>query len=154
VRVWIHLIWSTKCRQPILEKEFREELFDHIRENAREKGIYLDSINGYLDHVHALISLRSDYSISKIVQLLKGESSHWANEIRPILFRFEWQDEYIALSVAESAVEVVRRYLKNQEEHHRKKTFAEEYQDLIRNSQAGNGGLKPPESEEPKNATT
>jgi REP element-mobilizing transposase RayT len=143
VRVWIHLIWSTKCRQSILEKEFREKLFDHIHEYATERGIYLDSINGYLDHVHALISLRSDYSISKIVQLLKGESSHWANELMSILSKFEWQEEYIAISVSESAVDVVRRYINGQEEHHRKKTFAEEYQELIGNARAGDGGLKP-----------
>ncbi|MGD0338646.1 MAG: IS200/IS605 family transposase [Bacteroidota bacterium] len=148
VRVWVHLIWSTKSRQSTLEKEFREKLFDHIHENAKMKGIYLDSINGYLDHVHALISLRSDYSISKIVQLLKGESSHWANGLISILSKFEWQDDYIALSVSESAVDAVRRYIGSQEEHHRRKTFAEEYQEFVGESIADDRGLKPAEKGE------
>lgn len=145
VRVWVHLIWSTKYRQSILEKELRWKLYEHMRENARVKGIYLDCINGYLDHVHTLISLRSDHSVSKIAQLLKGESSHWVNVLKLTRSKFEWQEEYIALSVSDSAVDAIRRYINGQEEHHRKKTFVEEYRDLTGESIANNGGLKPTE---------
>jgi len=82
VRVWVHLIWVTKSRVSILRKEFTRQIFDHIGENAKEKETFLYCINGYVDHIHALISLRGDQSISKVAQLLKGESSHWANEHR------------------------------------------------------------------------
>ncbi len=131
-RIWVHLIWSTKNREPVLGKEIRQSLFTHIRENARAKDIYLDFINGHVDHIHSLISLGADQSIAKVAQLLKGESSHWANQQQLIPAKLEWQDEYIAVSVSDSIVDIVREYIKNQEEHHRKKSFAEEYDDLLR----------------------
>jgi putative transposase len=132
VRVWVHLIWSTKNRAPLLTKELKTKLLVHIKDNASQKGIFLDTINGVADHVHALVSLRADQTIAKAAQLLKGESSHWVNEQNLERGKFEWQDEYIAVSVSESIVDRVRQYINNQEEHHRKKTFAEEYQDLMR----------------------
>ncbi len=132
VRIWIHLIWSTKNRQPRLPKELRSRVFTHIRENARDKGIHLDSINGHIDHVHTLVSLKSDQTIAKVAQLLKGESSNWVNRNKLSKVKFEWQDEYIAVSVSESMVEKVREYIKNQETHHRRHSFGEEYQELIK----------------------
>ncbi len=132
VRIWIHLIWSTKNRQPRLPKELRSRVFTHIRENARDKGIHLDSINGHIDHVHTLVSLRSDQTIAKVAQLLKGESSNWVNRNKLSAVKFEWQDEYIAVSVSESMVEKVREYIKNQETHHRRNSFGEEYQEFIK----------------------
>jgi putative transposase len=132
LKIWVHLIWSTKNRAPVLDKEMRPKLFSHIRDNARAKGIYLDFINGYVDHVHTLISLGADQSIAKVAQLLKGESSHWANQEQLLTKKLEWQDEYIAISVSESMVDTVRDYIKNQEEHHRKKSFGEEYEEFLR----------------------
>jgi putative transposase len=131
VRVWVHLIWSTKNRTPILTNGVREKIFSHIKENAAEKEIYLDTIDGTTDHVHALISLGADQTISKVTQLLKGESSHWVNNQGLLKGKFEWQDEYIAVSVGESTVGKVREYIRNQHEHHRTKTFAREYEEFI-----------------------
>jgi len=127
VKIWIHLIWSTKNRQPLITRDLKFKLYDHIRENAKNKKIFLDHINGTADHVHLLISMKGDQSISKIAFLLKGESSHWVNENKFKRTKFEWQDEFIAVSVSESLVPKVREYIRNQEEHHRKKTFQEEY---------------------------
>lgn len=132
VRVWVHLVWATKCRETSLSKEIRPTIFEHIRENAKEKGIYIDSINGYLDHIHCLVSIGPTQSIDKILMLIKGESSYWINKNKLTKKKFEWQDEYFAVSVSESAVMRVRAYIKNQESHHRKKTFNEEYQEFIR----------------------
>jgi REP element-mobilizing transposase RayT len=132
LRIWIHLIWSTKNREPTLTTGFRQLLFAHIRENARTKGIFLDFINGYVDHVHTLISLGADQSIAKVAQLLKGESSHWANQQELSPKRLEWQDEYIAVSVSDSKVDIVREYIKNQEERHRIKSFSEEYDEFLK----------------------
>jgi putative transposase len=131
VRVWIHLIWSTKDRAPLLSKDLRYQVKNHIKQNASNKGIFLDSINGVSDHVHALVSIKADQSIAKVAQLLKGESSHWVNAEKLVHGKFEWQDEYIAISVSESMVDKVREYINKQEEHHRKRTFAQEYQELM-----------------------
>jgi len=132
VKIWVHLVWTTKRREPLLTREFRRDIFCHIKENAKEKGIYVDFINGYLEHIHCLISLDYGQNIDKILMLLKGESSHWINKNNIFLKRFEWQDEYFAVSVSESAVNRVRDYIKNQEDHHKKKSFNEEYMEFMR----------------------
>jgi putative transposase len=127
VNIRIHSVWGTKRREHVLTKEIRFKLFAHIRENAKSKGIFIDCINGYTDHVHCLLSLNSDMSIAKAIQLIKGESAFWANKIRLINSKFEWADEYYAASVSESNIDKVRRYIYNQEEHHSKVSFEEEY---------------------------
>ncbi|WP_417939832.1 transposase [Flavobacterium sp. RS13.1] len=99
--------------------------------NALSKGIYVDFISGYSDHCHCLISLGNDQTIQKTIQLLKGESSYWINKNQLTKERFEWQDDYFAVSVSESIVDKVRDYIKNQEEHHKKKTFQEEYDEFM-----------------------
>lgn len=131
LKVWIHLVWSTKHREPFLSKKIRQKVFDHIRNNAKNKGIYIDFINGYTDHVHCLVSLRSDQAISKIMQLIKGESSYWVNKNKLIDGKFEWQEEYFAVSVCHSHINRIREYIKNQESHHQKKSFQYEYDTLI-----------------------
>ena len=135
VRVWIHLVWTTKNKTPMLRKEMRQNVFQHMRDNAAAKDIFLDCINGVADHVHALVSLRADMTIAKTVQLLKGEAAHWINEQKLLPFRFEWQEEYYAKSVSESIVDRVRRYINRQEVHHRDKVWEEERRALF-----GEGG--------------
>ena len=110
VKVWVHFVWSTKNREPYLTTEIRRKVFQHIRENAKEKGIYLDYIGGYVDHAHCLVSLGIDQTIEKIMQLIKGESSFWINKNQLCKTKFGWQDEYFAVSVSESVLEEVRRY--------------------------------------------
>ena len=131
LKIWIHAVWATKNREPLLTTEVRRKLFDHIRENAKGKKIYLDHINGYTDHVHCLISLGADQTISKTIQLLKGESAYWVNKEKLTLSKFSWQSDYFAVSVSESMVEKVRNYISQQEDHHRRKTFSEEYEEFI-----------------------
>lgn len=113
VRVWIHLVFSTKNRIPYLKKEARSDIFKHIRENAYEKKIWLDKINGYEDHVHCLISLQKEQTISKVVQ-------------------FYWQDDYWAVSISESHLKYLRKYIDEQEEYHKKKSFVYESENLMR----------------------
>ena len=125
-------MWSTKNREPFLDsKELRLKVWDHIRENAKSKGIYLDFVSGYSDHCHCLVSLGLDQTIQKIMQLIKGESSFWINKNQLTKQKFEWQDEYFAVSVSESMLEKVRKYIQNQEDHHRKKSFQEEYVEFL-----------------------
>lgn len=128
IKIYIHIFFSTRNRIPYFNtSELRIKIWKHIKENASEKGIFLDMINGYSDHCHCLISLGSNQSIEKVVQLLKGESSFWINKNQLTKEKFAWQDEYFAVSVSEYMIESVRNYIKNQEIHHRKKSFEEEY---------------------------
>jgi len=131
VRIWIHLVWATKSRQPFLTKDIRQKVFTHIKENALNKNIYVDFVNGYTDHVHCLVSLNQEQTIAKVVQLIKGESSFWINKNNLCKENFEWQDDYFAVSVSESGVNKVREYIKNQEVHHGVKTFQQEYDEFI-----------------------
>jgi len=131
VKIWVHAIWATKCREPLLTKELRRKLFTHVLENAKTKNIYIDSMNGYTDHAHWLVALSPDQSISKIVQLIKGESSFWINKNKLCQSHFEWQDEYFAVSVSESNLDIVRKYIRTQEYHHQQKTFQQEYDEFM-----------------------
>ena len=132
VKVYLHCVWSTKNRIPYLDSiELRQKVWNHIRENAIQKGIYIDFINGYSDHCYCLISLGVDQNIQKVIQLIKGESSFWINKNELTKEKFQWQEEYFAVSVSESILDKVREYIKNQEEHHKKKSFQEEYDEFI-----------------------
>ena len=118
VRIWIHLVWSTKYRKPVLTKTSRELLFSHILDNAREKNIHIDCINGAADHVHVLIRLQARQSLVPIVQQLKGESANWANKQSLLPHPFEWQREYFAESIRPKDLTRIRKYIMNQEKHH------------------------------------
>jgi len=132
VRIWVHLVFSTKDRIPFLNSnDIRRKIFEHIIQNAKEKDIWLDSINGYTDHVHCLLSLNKDQSISKVSQLLKGESSNWINKNKIVSSKFLWQDDYWAVSVSEGHIESVRNYIKQQDEHHKIKSFDEEVKSFM-----------------------
>ena len=107
------MVFSTLQRKPLLNsKELRIKVWKHIKENAKEKGIFLDMVNGFSDHCHCLISLSSNQNIEKVVQLIKGESSFWINKNKLTQEKFNWQDEYFAVSVSESMIENVRNYIK------------------------------------------
>lgn len=132
-RILIHAVWATKDRKPIMTKMNKDALCLHIRENAALKNIHLINVNGWLDHLHCLISLSTDQNIATVMNLLKGESSFWGNRHLSWSEKFGWQDEYFAVSVSQSHMEVVNHYIDNQEEHHKNKTFQQEYDEFIRN---------------------
>lgn len=132
-RIWIHCVWGTKNRVPFLTQSNKQAVLDHIRKNAKGKGIYIDFINGHKDHIHCIISLHTEQSLAKIIQLIKGESSFWINKNKLVTGKFEWAEEYFAVSVSESQINKVRNYIKNQEEHHKKKSWEDEYNEFIKN---------------------
>ena len=131
-KLWIHLIWGTKNRQPFMQKEIRWKIFDHINKKAKQEGYYLDTINGVADHVHCLLLLQPRYSVSEVVNKLKGESSHWINDEKITPTRFVWQGGFAAFSVSESQVGRVRAYIQNQERHHQRMTFQFEAQRFLK----------------------
>ena len=131
VSIWIHLVFSTKNRKPYLHTAIRKQVFHHIKENAKQKCIWVDCVNGYSDHVHCLISLTKEQNISEVAQLIKGESSYWINKNKLTSDKFAWQDDYWAASVSKGHLQATRNYIFNQEEHHQKKLFAREIEELM-----------------------
>lgn len=132
IKIMVHCVWRTKNSNKILVGEKRARLLNHILENAKKKDIYIDTIGGHVDHLHCLISLGGKQSIAEVLQLIKGESSYWANKENLLESKLEWAEDYFAASVSESAIDKVRNYITNQEEHHHKMTFAEEYEKFIK----------------------
>jgi putative transposase len=132
-QIYIHYVWATRSRRPTLILPYRYQLFDHIKQNALLKGIHLDRINGYTDHVHCLVWLQPSQSVAGVAQQLKGESAYWFNMLSGIKgVKLQWQESYFAVSVSLSQVGAVRNYIDNQEKHHDRKTFKEEYDALMR----------------------
>lgn len=125
-KVWVHLVWATLGRAPMLSKAAAAMTTGWLQQYSREKGIYLKACHFNAEHVHALIDLPTNLSIENVVQLFKGASSHWINEQKVVPGRFSWGRGYGVFSVSESAVGDVVAYIANQEEHHRKRSFADE----------------------------
>ena len=131
LKIWIHSVWTTNKRIPYLNDGIRNEIIYHILENARSKGIYIDHINGYQEHLHALVSLGGTQTISDIMHKIKGESSFWINKNKLTRLKFEWQDDFYSVSIGMSQLENLRKYIRNQEQHHQKISFQEELDSLI-----------------------
>jgi len=129
--VWLHIVWSTKNRQKILTKDFRFKLFKHIKENATKNGICLDIINGVEDHIHCLIRLKTTQTVAEVIQLIKGESSHWINKNIIFVEPFQWQEGYGVFSINRDDVMNVRKYIYNQVEHHKEMSYTVELKKLV-----------------------
>ena len=121
-----HCVFATKGREPVLTPHLRERLWPYLGGIARENGMKALAIGGAADHVHVLLSLPATASVAKAMQLLKGNSSKWIHETFPQLRSFSWQEGYGAFSIGVSGIEETRAYIRNQEEHHRTRTFREE----------------------------
>lgn len=131
-----------KSRKPLITKGVKKPLINHIYENAKSKDIYINEMNGGKEHLHLLVSLGASQSISKIAHLLKGESSNWVNKNKLTKNNFEWQDEYFAVSVSESLVASVRKYIQNQKEHLRIKPYLKNIRSFLINMDFLNNGAK------------
>jgi len=130
-RLVVHAVWSVKERKPLMTIAHKEAMCQHILEYAAGKNIQIITINGWRDHLHCLISLSSNQNMATVMNLLKGESSYWANRNLSWNEKFGWQDEYFAVSVSRSHEKRVIRYIENQENHHKYKSFQEEYDEFI-----------------------
>ena len=125
IQLYIHCVWGTKYREPVLEPGGRGLLLAHIRETAQAKKIGIDVINGYYDHIHCLLSLPPVENLSKALQLLKGESAHWANRNAIFPRPLVWAKGYYAASIDLKSLSAVRSYILTQEEHHGQHFFME-----------------------------
>ncbi len=131
-KVAIHAVWRTKNDYPFLKDEIRVKACKHIFSHAKNKDIWIDTIDGYVDHLHCLFYLNPVISLSKTLQIIKGESAKWINDNLFKSRTFGWADDYFAVSVSESNIEKVRKYIKNQKIHHKKITFLEEYDQFLK----------------------
>lgn len=127
----IHYIFSTKERYPFIEPELESRLWPYMGGIARENGMKALAIGGTNDHAHALISLPATMSVAKAIQLIKGGSSKSVHDQLPKYREFGWQDGYGAFSVSASQMKSVISYIDGQKEHHRKKTFEEEFLEFL-----------------------
>lgn len=131
-RCWIHLIWGTHNREKLLSKEVSRELKEFLLSYAKGKKIFIRQIFINPDHVHILLDLPTNMTIEDATHLLKGSSSNWMNKNNLLQTKFAWGRGYGTFSVSQSLVNKVSDYITNQEVHHRKKSFTEEYEEFIK----------------------
>jgi putative transposase len=121
-----HVVFSTKNRDPIITKPIRGELYKYMGGIVRGEGGTLLEIGGMPDHVHLVVRFKAEPSVATMVKIVKSKSSKWLNEQPKRPGRFEWQRGYAAFTVSVSQLEPVRAYVRNQEQHHRRKMFQDE----------------------------
>ncbi len=131
-KVYLHVIFSTKNRAPLLAHEWREELFRVLGGTANNLGCQSLIVGGVEDHVHMLIQLSRTITVADAVGKIKSTSSCWVNQTRGLTVEFHWQAGYAAFSVSQSNVEVVREYIRQQPEHHARQMFQEELREWLR----------------------
>ncbi len=127
-----HIIFSTKSREPLLMPEWAGRLYEYIGGTLRAKGGVLLAAGGICDHIHLLASLGKQMSVADAVRDIKSNSSHWIHETITGLRGFAWQNGYGAFSVSKSNVDGVKHYIASQEEHHRVRSFQEEFLDFLK----------------------
>ena len=129
--IWIHLVWATQYREPMIQKSWKKAFYDQFRQISDQNDYGLDFINGMEDHVHLLINHRPKRAISDIVKDLKGNTWRWARDYLSDKETYlTWQDGYSAFFVSPERVEQVRNYIRNQEKHHAFQNYDEEIQKL------------------------
>jgi REP element-mobilizing transposase RayT len=127
-----HLVWSTRERIPWLTAEVRPQLFAYLGGVVRDAGGIALLVNGVEDHVHLLVKLRQDRALADVVRAVKANSSGWVHRTFATHPCFAWQTGYGAFSVSFSQVEHVREYIANQEEHHRGRSYQDEFRAFLR----------------------
>lgn len=131
-KIWIHAIWSTKERYPLLHTPIENKVHNYMRNQFIELGCPVRIINGMPDHVHCLFLLNPQKAMTEIIKQVKGSTSHWINESDLIKDKFSWQTGYAAYSVSESVTEKLYQYIVTQKQHHLKKSFLDEYDGFIK----------------------
>ncbi len=139
-KIWLHVIFSTKNREPMITHDKKEMIYNYITGQLWEAGCPVRIINGMPDHAHLLFLENPQKSISEIVKQIKGSSSHWINQEKIIQTQFAWQTGYGVFSVSESQLGKVYNYIKNQKEHHKKKTFQQEFDEFMKYHNVFPGG--------------
>ncbi len=130
--VYLHVVFSTKNRESLIAPDLAPRLYEYLSGVARGNGCRLAGSGGVADHVHLLVSLGREIAIADLVRELKAGSSRWVHDTFPGLSGFAWQSGYGAFSVSVGRIAGVKTYIANQEEHHKTRTFQEEYREFLR----------------------
>ncbi|OAI49582.1 hypothetical protein AYO45_02180 [Gammaproteobacteria bacterium SCGC AG-212-F23] len=133
-QLWIHIIFSTKNRFPFLDQSIQKRMHGYIKEICQKQKCYLHAIGGIEDHIHLLVSLHKNISLSKLIEEIKKSSSKWIKTVKysnSTNNQFTWQAGYAAFSVSQSSLEATRSYIENQVAHHRKQNFQEELRKFL-----------------------
>lgn len=131
-QVHLQFVFAPKYRAALLDPEWENDLYKYITGIVQTNKHKILAINGMPDHIHILIGFRTTQSIADLMQDVKADSSQWINKNRLTKAKFEWQVGYGVFSYSRSQVPTIINYIKNQKEHHRKKTFIDEYRDFLK----------------------
>jgi putative transposase len=136
-QIYIQAVFAVESRMSLIRPEFKEDLHKYITGIVRNQGQKLISINGMPDHLHILIGLRPSMALADLVREIKADSSNFVNRNKWVRGRFSWQEGYGAFSYGHSQLDTIIRYIQNQEKHHRRRSFKEEYLSLLRKFDIG-----------------
>lgn len=131
-KVYVHVVFSTKGREPLIADSWRDELFHILGGTANNLGCQSLIVGGVADHVHMLIVLGRTITVADAVGKIKSTSSAWVNQTRGLVGQFHWQGGYAVFSVSQSNVEATREYIRNQAAHHEKQSFQDELREWLR----------------------
>ena len=131
-QLYVQMVFAVKGRRSLIQKEWKEELYKYITGIVQDNGHKMLRINGMPDHVHIFIGYDPNQTIPDLVETIKTDSNHFIKRKKFCRFKFNWQAGYGAFSYAHSQIDAVVKYIMNQEAHHRKRTFREEYLDMLR----------------------
>jgi REP element-mobilizing transposase RayT len=131
VKNYLHIVFSTKYRQPLIQESIEEELHSYLGGICNNLECHVIKVGGYTDHIHILCMLSKKVALMKLMEELKSHSSKWMKTKGAAYANFSWQNGYGAFSVNPAGVERVIQYIANQKEHHRKKVFKTEYQEFL-----------------------
>ena len=131
-QIHIHAVFAVQNRKSLIQKEWQDELYRYITGIITGNGHKLLQIGGMPDHIHILFGMRPTQSLSDVMQDIKGNSSLWINKKRLLYGKFSWQEGYGAFSYSKSQIDKVVRYIQQQEKHHKKRNFEEEYLELLK----------------------
>lgn len=130
-QIHLHIIFAVKYRDSVIQTSWKDELYKYITGIIQERKHKLIIINGMPDHIHILIGMHPTQSIADLLQDIKGNSSTWINKRKLVRGKFEWQEGYGVFSYGKSQIKEVIKYIESQEEHHRHRTFREEYLNFL-----------------------
>ena len=131
-KIYVHVIFTVQGRQNLISKQHKDELYKYITGIIQNKKQKVIAINGMPDHIHILIGIKPDIALSDLVRDVKANASSFINEKRWIMGKFNWQEGFGAFSYSHSQLDSVANYIRNQEKHHSRKTFREEYLELLK----------------------
>jgi len=130
-RLFYHIVWSTKKREPLLREVWEQDLYKYLWGKSTALGCHPHAINGMEDHIHVAISIPPQQKISKIIGHLKGSSSHYINRELEPSYSFKWQASYGVISISESSLPQVIHYINQQKAHHREGSLRESLEDVF-----------------------